>query len=60
MTFSKTHSSSVLAFPLSAEYGAAIEKPTPKHDGIVIVACIIAVLCLAAMGFSGWLPGGGV
>jgi hypothetical protein len=60
MKFSKTHSNSMLAFPRSAEYGAAIEKPAPRRDGIVIAACIIAVLCLVAMGFAGWLPGGNV
>lgn len=57
MTFSKTHSNSMLAFPRSAEYGAAIEKPLPKHDAIIIIACIIAVAALAAMGMAGMLPG---
>jgi hypothetical protein len=57
MTFSKTHSNSMLAFPRSAEYGAAIEKPLPKSDAAVIIACIVAVAALAAMGMAGILPG---
>jgi hypothetical protein len=58
MTFSKTHSSSVLAFPHSAEYAEAIEKPALNKDRIVLIACFIATVVFVAIGLLGMLPGG--
>lgn len=55
-----THGNSMLAFPHTAQYGAAIEKPAPHNDRIVIATCIIAAVVLLCMGAAGWLPGGAV
>jgi hypothetical protein len=57
MKFSKIHSSSVLAFPRTAEYGAAVEKPAPNKDHIVVISCFIAAIALITMGVLGMLPG---
>ena len=46
------------AFPHTAQYGAAIEKPDAHIDRFVIVACIIAAVALLCMGAAGWLQGG--
>lgn len=41
------HRNSDLAFPRTARYGCAIEKPADHSDAIVLIGCVGAVLiCL--------------
>lgn len=51
--------STMEAFPKSAEYGAAIERPVQQpaqaNDIVVMWACVAAAFALVAMKFWGWL-----
>lgn len=51
------HRNSVMAFPKTVEYGAAIERPAPAFAGsraanvaiVVVIACMAAPTLLAAL-----------
>ena len=55
MNTRKYHRNSMLAFPRTAEYGCAIERPMDKGDKLVMVACIAASIFMGILFISEYL-----
>ena len=49
MNTRRYHRNSMLAFPRTAEYGCAVERPMDSGDKLVMWACILATVFMGVL-----------